>query len=92
VSLLSKQGLEAVERKKPDREYEHRLDGEAEAHLIAIACSEPPEGREHWTLRMLQREMVRRKYVVKVSYETVRTALTPALAGGAREKTNPSHG
>jgi hypothetical protein len=69
--------------KKPEREYEHRLDGEAEAHLIAIACSEPPEGREHWTLRMLQREMVRRKYVVTVSHETVRTAL---------KKTNSSHG
>ena len=80
---FQEQRLEAVERKKPEREYEHRLDGEAEAHLIAIACSEPPEGREHWTLRMLQREMVRRKYVVKVSHETVRTAL---------KKTNSSHG
>jgi transposase len=82
---FQKQGLEAVERKKPEREYEHRLDGEAEAHLIAIACSEPPEGREHWTLRMLQREMVKRKYVVKVSHETVRTALkkrTQAMVEG----------
>jgi len=77
------QRLEAIERKKPDREYEHSLDGEAEAHLIAIACSEPPEGREHWTLRMLQAEMVKRKYVDEVSHETVRTAL---------KKTNLSHG
>jgi len=80
---FQKQGLEAVERKKPEREYEHRLDGEAEAHLIAIACSAPPEGREHWTLRMLQREMVKRKYVINISHETVRTAL---------KKTNSSHG
>ena len=80
---FQKQGLEAVERKKPEREYEHRLDGEAEAHLIAIACSAPPEGRERWTLRLLQREMVKRKYVVTVSHETVRTAL---------KKTNSSHG
>lgn len=77
------QRLEAVERKRPNREYAHRLDGEAEAHLIAIACSEPPEGRERWTLRMLQDEMVKRKYVDEVSHETVRTAL---------KKTNSSRG
>jgi len=51
------------------------LDGEAEAHLIAIACSEPPEGRERWTLRLLQDEMVKRHYVDEVSHETVRMAL-----------------
>jgi transposase len=77
------QRLEAIERKKPDREYEHSLDGEAEAHLIAIACSEPPEGRERWTLRLLQSEMVKRKYVDEVSHETVRSAL---------KKTNLSRG
>lgn len=75
--------LEAIERKKPEREYEHSLDGEAEAHLIAIACSTPPEGRERWTLRLLQREMVKRKHVIHVSHETVRTVL---------KKTNSSHG
>ncbi len=80
---FQEQRLESIERKKPDREYKHSLDGEAEAHLIAIACSAPPEGREHWTLRMLQREMVKRKYVVEVSHETVRTAL---------KKTNSSRG
>jgi transposase len=69
------QRLAAIERKKPDREYEHSLAGEAEAHLIAIACSEPPEGRERWTLRLLQAEMVKRKYVDEVSHETIRTAL-----------------
>lgn len=80
---FQEQRVEAIERKKPDREYEHSLDGEAEAHLIAIACSAPPEGREHWTLRLLQNELVKRKYVVKVSHETVRTAL---------KKTNSSRG
>jgi transposase len=67
--------LEAIERKTPDREYEHSLDGEAEAHLIAIACSAPPEGRERWTLRLLQSEMIKRQYVDEVSHETIRTAL-----------------
>jgi transposase len=77
------QRLEAVERKTPNREYKHSLDGEAEAHLIAIACSEIPQGREHWTLRMLQDEMIKRKYVDGVSHETIRTAL---------KKTNLSRG
>ena len=69
------QRLAAIERKKPNREYEHSLDGEAEAHLIAIACSAPPEGRERWTLRLLQSEMIKRQYVDEVSHETIRTAL-----------------
>jgi transposase len=69
------QRLAAIERKKPDREYEHCLDGEAEAHLIAIVCSKPPEGRERWTLRLLQDKMVKCKYVDEVSHETIRTAL-----------------
>ena len=78
------QRLNAIERKEPDREYGHSLDGEeAEAYLVAIACSKPPEGRERWTLRLLQTEMVKRKYVDAVSYETVRIAL---------KKTNLSHG
>lgn len=80
---FQEQRLEAIERKKPDREYEHSLDGEAEAHLIAIACSTPPEGRDRWTLRLLQREIVKRKHVVTVSHETVRTVL---------KKTNSSRG
>lgn len=69
------QRLEAIERKKPDREYEHRLDGEVEAHLIAMACGTPPDGRERWTLRLLASKMVERRYVDEVSYETIRTAL-----------------
>lgn len=77
------QRLEAVERKTPNREYKHSLDGEAEGHLIAIACSEAPQGRERWTLRMLRDEMIKRKYVDEVSHETVRTAL---------KKTNLSRG
>jgi transposase len=51
------------------------LDGVAEAHLLALACSEPPEGRERWTLRLLAEQMVRLDYVPAVSHETVRTVL-----------------
>ena len=70
------QGLEAaLHRKKPDREYEHALDGEAEAHLIALACSEPPTGREHWSLRLLQKRFVKLGYIDSISHETIRRAL-----------------
>lgn len=67
------QGLDAaLERKTPDRLYPRRLDGAAEAHLIALACSDPPAGRTRWTLRLLADELVRREVVETVSYETVR--------------------
>ena len=70
------QGLEAaLHRKKPDREYEHALDGEAEAHLIALACSKPPTGREHWSLRLLQNRFVKLGYIDSISHETIRRAL-----------------
>jgi hypothetical protein len=70
------QGLEAaLQRKKPDRDYEHALDGEAEAHLIALACSEPPSGREHWSLRLLQNRFVKLGYADSISHETIRRVL-----------------
>jgi len=70
------QGMEvALQRKKPDREYEHVLDGEGEAHLIALACSEPPTGRKHWSLRLLQDRFVKAGHVDSISYETIRRVL-----------------
>jgi homeodomain-containing protein len=70
------QGLQvALQRKKPDREYDHALDGEGEAHLIALACSEPPTGRKHWSLRLLQNRFVKLGHVDNISYETIRRVL-----------------
>jgi hypothetical protein len=70
------EGLEAaLQRRKPDREYERCLDGEAEAHLIALACGKPPEGKGRWTLRLLQKRMVELTYAETVSHETIRTTL-----------------
>jgi transposase len=65
----------AINRKKPERAYEHRLDGDAEAHLIALACSNAPNGQERWTLRLLQDRMIKLEYVEDVSHETIRTTL-----------------
>ncbi len=57
------------------RIYARKLDGTQEAHLIALACSKPPEGRGRWTLRLLARRMVELAYVDALSYETVRQTL-----------------
>jgi Homeodomain-like domain len=78
------QGLEtALERKRPDRVYARTFDGKAEAHLVALACSQPPGGRERWTLRLLADALVRLEVVETVSYETVRRTLqqTPSSHG-----------
>src|SRR5919108_5249217 len=70
------EGLEvALMPKKPGRPRRRVLDGRAEAHLIALACSNPPEGREHWPLRLLADRMVELGYVESLSYETVRRTL-----------------
>jgi len=69
-------GVEAaLARKTPDRVYARTLDGAAEAHLVAVACSPPPTGRERWTLRLLADELVRLEVVEAVSHETVRRTL-----------------
>jgi transposase len=71
------QGLEAaLARKKQDRpSRERKLDGRAEARLIALACSAPPDGRKAWTMKLLADRLVELEVVDTVSDETVRRAL-----------------
>jgi len=67
---------EAVHRRaQPARPEQRKLDGDAEAHLIALACSSAPQGRAHWTLRLLADRMVQLQYTDSLSHETVRTTL-----------------
>lgn len=69
-------GLTAtLERKRPDGVYERTLDGEQEAKFVAIACSDAPDGVDHWSLRLLAEEVVRLEVVPAISYETVRRTL-----------------
>jgi transposase len=79
------QGLDAALcRKKQERPSRMRtLDGQAEARLIALACSQPPGGRARWTLRLLADKLVELEIVDTVSTETVRRLL---------KKTNSSRG
>ena len=70
------EGLQiALMPKKPGLPRRRVLDGRAEAHLIALACSDPPEGRERWSMRLLAGRMVELGYVDALSYETVRRTL-----------------
>lgn len=70
-------GVDAIYHKRPDRTYESKIDGEAEARLIALACSDPPEGRSRWTIRLLRDEFVELEEVPfnSIAHETVRKAL-----------------
>jgi len=70
------EGLEAaLNRRAPNREYYRKLDGEQEARLLALACSEPPRGQARWSLRLLADKLVELEVVEEVSYQTVRRTL-----------------
>ena len=73
----------ALERRSPSGHRPRRIDGEAEAYLIALACSPVPSGHVHWTIRLLADKLVELGYVERVGRETVRQVL---------KKTNSNHG
>ena len=78
------EGLErALGRKEQLNRRPKKLDGQGEAHLIALACSQPPEGRSGWTLQLLAERLVEWEIVDSISTETVRQTL---------KKTNSSLG
>jgi len=77
------QGLEAALERNKRNNYALKLDGDAEAHLIAIACSDPPTGRSEWSLRLLADRLVELSVVDSISYMTVSRTL---------KKTNLSRG
>jgi hypothetical protein len=93
------QGLEAaLVRKKQNRPSRlPKLDGRAEAHLIALACSPPPEGRNEWTMQLLADRLVQLNVVDSVSDETIRRVLKKTKSsrgrssnGACRRKPTPS--
>lgn len=70
------EGLEAVlERRPTARVYEKKMDGDTEAKLITLCCSEPPKGFAKWSLRLLADKMVELKYVESITHVTVRNVL-----------------
>jgi transposase len=70
------EGLErTLERRPTSRIYESKIDGELEAKLVKLCCSEPPEGRAKWSLRLLADKLVELQYLDDVSHVTVRNVL-----------------
>ena len=77
------EGVESAlnERARPGQK--RKLDGKQEAHIVAIACSQAPEGHSHWTLQLLANKVVEMEFADAISLETVRQML---------KKTNSNHG
>ena len=70
------EGLDAcLERRPTSRVYESKTDGDVEAKLITLCCSEPPKGYAKWSLRLLADKMVELNYVESISHVTVRSIL-----------------
>ena len=80
---LVEEGLEAVLSRKPRAtpSVPRIFDGETEAKLIALACSEPPEGRARWTLRLLESKVVELNIVAHASDSTIGRTLKKTLSG-----------
>lgn len=91
------EGIEAVFNRKPtSRVYRRKIEGKEEAHLIALCCSDPPEGHARWTLQMLADKLVSLEIVESVSADTVgRTlkktnlSLGVTKSGVSRQKPTP---
>ena len=78
------EGLEStLERRPTSRVYERKVDGDIEAKLITLCCSDPPKGFSQWSLRLLADTMVELNYLESISHVTVRSVL---------KKTNLSRG
>lgn len=78
------QGFEvALNGQQGVRSHDKVIDGDVEAHLVALSCSQPPAGQARWTLRLLAQKAVELQYVQAISHEAVRKTL---------KKTNSNHG
>ena len=78
---LVDEGLDAVltRKKRAKPPVQPIFDGEKQAQLIALACSQPPEGHAHWTIRLLGEHVVERKIVPAAHFNTVGRALKKTI-------------
>ena len=72
------EGMEAALEERRHRVLPSKLDGAQEARLTALACTEPPRGRQRWTLQLLAEEFGNQEGGAQISYETVRRTLKKA--------------
>ena len=76
----------ALNGRKGSRVYAKKADGDFEAHLVAVSCSEPPEGFARWSLRLLADKVVELEYIDSISHETVRRILKKTNSNPGSEK------
>ena len=72
--------------RKGSRVYKKKADGDFEAHLVALSCSEPPEGFSRWSLRLLADKVVELDYIDNISHETIRRVLKKTKSNLGLEK------
>jgi hypothetical protein len=81
------EGIEvALNGEKRNRIYAKKVDGDFEAHLVALSCSEPPEGFARWSLRLLADQVVELDYIENISHETIRRILKKRNQTLAKER------
>jgi hypothetical protein len=85
-------GLEAALSRKEQQNRHRKVDGEVEAHIVAIACSDSPEGRERWTLQLIADELVRLGVVESISDTAISNTLKKMnlSLGGKKNGASPS--
>ena len=86
LKRFCEEGLESALNERPRPGQKHKLDERAEAHLVAIACSDPPEGHAHWTLKLLADKVVELDLTDSIARETVRLTLKKRTEGHGRRK------
>lgn len=86
-------GLEvALNGEKRNRIYDKKVDGDLEAHIVALSCGEPPEGFARWSLRLLADKVVELGYADNISHETIRRTLKKRNKAMAKERMGNSSG
>ena len=83
---FTEEGLAGVLKDRPQANRRRKLDDRGEAHLIALACSPPPAGHDHWTLRLLAGKVVELKLASSMSHEGVRKRLKKTLSSPGRRR------
>ena len=87
---FAEEGLEAAINDRPRPGRERKLNGRQEAHLVAVACSSPPEGHVNWTLHLLADKVVEMEFAGSISLETVRQILKKTNSSRGRGKSGAS--
>ena len=86
----AEEGLDGVLHDHPQANRYRKLDDKGEAHLIAVACSDAPEGHDRWTLRLLADKAVELGLVQSLSYETVRLKLKKTSSSRGKSSSGAS--